>query len=127
MAKRLIFEQNGCILKLSGWHQIGAVKSAVHIPYAQIRAVRVGPFEAPHWLKMLRFPGTAIPWIPIYAGSFYGMKQRFFYSIASKGPHLVIELQGHAEYDTVIVDIAEADDLVYQLSERIQPSTSINV
>ncbi len=118
MAKQLILNATECILQLTGFHRIAALKHEISMDYAMIQSVHIGTFDSPFW--MLKMPGTAIPGFSIYEGSFWHAKEWYFLSYESRGEHVIIELHGHDKYTYVIFDIENSEHVVAQLKQRLR-------
>jgi hypothetical protein len=57
-------------------------------------------------------PGTMIPGLHIYEGSFIHNGEWYFLSYEKRGPHIIIELSEHEHYHYVIFDITNAEQVI---------------
>ncbi|WP_394231728.1 hypothetical protein [Niallia oryzisoli] len=100
MARVLHFGDEELILKLTGFISYFALERKIIMPYRMIKNVYVDYFQA-HQM-MLRMPGTSIPTLNIYEGSFKYANDWYFLSYERVQPLIFIELDGHKKYRYVI-------------------------
>ena len=122
MARKVQFDDENVILKLSGVTAFFALKLNLKIPYNTIKSVYVDSFEAPQW--MLRMPGTSISALNIFEGSFKYANDWYFLSYENKTPLLTIELDGHEKYNYVIFEIDNPTNVVYEIRKHLREINS---
>ena len=118
MGRQIRFDDQSLTLKLTGVTGFFALKRKLDIPYSTIKHVLVDTFEAPRW--MLRAPGTSIPALHIYEGSFKYADEWYFLSYGKKVPLLSIELQGHEKYRYVIVEMDDPTSVASEIRRRLR-------
>ena len=108
------------VFEVQGWSKLWALRSRISVPLASIRDVRrVDPAVIRGWWKGLRLPGTHVPGV-IIAGTFYEGSKCIFWDVRKPVRAIEVELAG-AEYDRLIVDVADPDEAVERLRAAIRP------
>lgn len=103
MGREIVFDEEHVILKLNGATGFFALKFELLLPYHTIKSVHVDYFDAP--LSMLRMPGTSVPPLSIFEGSFKYKDEWYFLSYEHRVPLVIIELEGHEKYTYVIFEM----------------------
>ncbi len=103
------------VLKLNDLEKAGALHGDIRVPASSVRAVRVTlmPFRE---LRGLRWPGTGLPGV-IALGTWRWGGGRDFAAVYRGGPAVVVELDGAAGYDRLIVSAHDAADVVAALAD----------
>ncbi|WP_071394570.1 hypothetical protein [Bacillus tuaregi] len=117
MARVLHFSDEELILKLNGFIACLALKRKIIMPYRMIRNVYVDQFQA-HQM-MLRMPGTSIPPLNIYEGSFKYGNEWYFLSYEKIQPLILIELQGHEKYRYVIFQMEKPTAMAAEIRRHL--------
>lgn len=120
MGREVFFHEKEFELRFTGSLSIFALKSKLDIPYSMIKNVLVDNFDPPAW--MLRMPGTAVPPLHIYEGSFEYANEWYFLSFEKKVPLVQIELEGHKKYKYVIFEIDNPKEIAAELRRKIRES-----
>ena len=110
--------------EVQGWSKLWALRSRISVPLASIRDVRrADPGVVRGWWKGLRLPGTHVPGV-IVAGTFYDGSKRVFWDVRRPARAIEVELAGGADYDRLVVDVADPDAAVERLRGVIRsPAT----
>jgi hypothetical protein len=102
------------VFDVRGWSKLWALRGRIAVPLASIRGVRrADPSVVRGWWKGLRLPGTHVPGV-IVAGTFYDGSKRVFWDVRKPVQAIEVELAG-AEYDRLVVDVADPDAAVERL------------
>jgi len=117
LGRKVRFTDNAFILELTGMTRFFALKKRMVIPYHMIERAIVDYFQAPFWL--VKLPGTAIPWLNIYEGTFFYKGYWYFLSYERKVPLVILELKGHPRYNFVIFETADPTTTVAELNKRL--------
>ncbi|MGI6092864.1 MAG: hypothetical protein GX348_05260 [Veillonellaceae bacterium] len=117
MGRKVLFTEEALILKLTGALSLFALKKEIRIPYKAIEDAFVGYFKAPMW--MLKMPGTAIPLLNIYEGTFRYRKEWYFLSYEHKVPLVNLELDGSQKYKHIIFEMQNPQEILDELSKRL--------
>lgn len=118
MGRFVQINNSSITLKLSGFLRFCALKSRIEMPYEIIKNIKVEVFKAP--LTMIRLPGTSIPPLHIYEGSFLHNGDWYFLSYEKKKPVVIIELEGHKKYRYVIFGTDKPDRLVLEIKNKLK-------
>lgn len=116
MGRQIHFDDSGVILKLTGFTSVFALKGSLKIPYDTIKSVLVDSFDPPKW--MLRMPGTSIPFLNVYQGSFKYANEWYFLSYGKKVPLVIIELEGHEKYRYVIFEMDDPTGAASEIRKK---------
>ncbi|WP_400162187.1 hypothetical protein ACAF76_001030 [Brevibacillus sp. TJ4] len=118
MGRNIQFDKEGLTLHLTGLTRFFAMKSSVRMPYSSIKHVLVDTFDAPRW--MLRMPGTSIPGMNIYEGSYKYANEWYFLSYAQRVPLVIIELDGHEKYRYVIFQMDDPTRVAADIRQHLR-------
>lgn len=117
MGRSVHFAETEFTLRLTGLHAIFALKSTITLPYESIKHVEVGSFVPPKW--MLRMPGTSIPPMNIYEGSYQHKNEWYFLSFSQTDTLLILTVEGHSKYKHVIVQLENPTEVAATLRAHI--------
>ena len=111
------------VFEVQGWSRLWALRSRITVPLSRIRDVRrADPSAVRGWWKGLRLPGTHVPGV-IVAGTFYEGSKPVFWDVRRPARAIEVQLAG-AEYDRLVVDVADPDAAVERLRAAIRPHTA---
>jgi len=103
----LAIESGVLHITMQGHHKLWALRSTLSIPLTDIRDVRHDPERARRWWKGFGFPATHAPGL-YAAGAFYERDMRpDFWSVHDPERAIVIQCVTDADYDEIIVEVAE--------------------
>ncbi|OUQ89683.1 hypothetical protein B5G50_06440 [Brevibacillus brevis] len=118
MGRSVHFGKTDFTLRLTGLHTLLALKNTITLPYQSIKHVEVGSFVPPKW--MLRMPGTSFGPLNIYEGSFQHRNEWYFLSFAQTDSLLILEVEGHAKYQHVIVQLENPTEVAATLRKYLR-------
>lgn len=118
MGRSVQMSNSSVTLKLSGFLRFCALKSRVEMPYEIIKDIKVDVFKAP--LTMIRLPGTSIPPLHMYEGSFLHSGNWYFLSYEKKKPVVIIELEGYKKYRYVVFETDNPNQLVVEIKKKLK-------
>jgi hypothetical protein len=118
MGRTVHFDETEMVLLLSEWLSFLSFETKIVMPYKIIKNVTVDDFVPPRW--MLRMPGTAIPFLHIYQGSFKYANEWYFLSYEKKESLVRIELEGHRKFKYVIFQIDNPTQIAAEIRKRIR-------
>lgn len=121
MARVLHFGEEELTLKLTGLTAILALKRKIIMPYRMIKNVYVDQFQAQQ--MMLRMPGTSIPPLNIYEGSFKYGNEWYFLSYERVQPLILIEMIGHKKYRYVIFQMDKPTSTAAEIRRQLRRVT----
>ncbi|WP_338447837.1 hypothetical protein R4Z09_16475 [Niallia oryzisoli] len=121
MARVLHFGEEELTLKLTGLTAILALKRKIIMPYRMIKNVYVDQFQAQQ--MMLRMPGTSIPPLNIYEGSFKYGNEWYFLSYERVQPLILIEMLGHKKYRYVIFQMDKPTSTAAEIRRQLRRVT----
>lgn len=114
MSRKIEFEQDQIVIKLSGITSVAALKRHVEVPYASIKKVSIEDFDVP----FLHFRvGTSMPGIK--EGSFLLDGKWCFVSYENHTNLLVLDLVEH-KYGKVIIQVEKPEEIKLEIIEKIQ-------
>jgi hypothetical protein len=105
------------VVQVQGADRFWALKSTLEIPLEHVAGIRADPEIAHGWWHGFRAPGTEIPGV-ITAGTFYHHGERIFWDVHHPEKTVVITLR-HEKYAELIVEVADPDAAVKELSARL--------
>ncbi|MFZ7944469.1 MULTISPECIES: hypothetical protein [Bacillaceae] len=118
MGRKVHFNKDEFVLKLTGVLSVFALKWQLKIPYKAIKRVYIDEFEPPMW--MLRMPGTSIAPLNIYEGSFKFGNEWYFLSSEHQVPLIHLELEGYGKYKYVIFEIENPRAVMIELRKKLR-------
>lgn len=117
MGRTIQFGTSECTLMLSGWHAVIAFESRISLAYRAIKHVQVGSFTPQP--GTLRMPGTEIPFSSTYAGRFLYGNDWYFLSFERTDSLLLLDLEGHAKYKKIIVQLDSPTETAIALQQHL--------
>jgi hypothetical protein len=108
-------------ISLEGMDKVWALKGALEIPLAHIRAISVAPPDLRP--QGLRAPGTALPGV-IYAGTWRGRGTKEFWNVRkNREKVLVLDLEGD-DYTRVAIEVDDPGALAAEIERARQAATA---
>ncbi|KAA9021767.1 hypothetical protein [Niallia endozanthoxylica] len=117
MGRILHFGEEELTLKLTGIPSYLSLTRKVIMPYRIIKNVYVDYFQA--HVIMLRMPGTSIPPLDMYEGSFEYGNEWYFLSYERVQPLIFIELEGHKKFRYVIFQMEKPTSVAAEIRRRV--------
>ena len=118
MTRKVHFDEEEFVLRLTGVESIFALKWQMKIPYKAIKKVYIDEYDPPMW--MLKMPGTAVAPLHIYEGSFKFGNEWYFLSFEHNVPFLHLEIEGAGKYKYVIIELENPKAVMIELRKRIR-------
>lgn len=116
MARKVEFHDQHVTIRLTGLTRLLTYKKDVCLSYHQIKQIYVDQFVPPKW--MTRMPGTVLP-PSIYEGDFLYADEWYFLSFEHRVPHLILCLVGHEQYDYIVIELDNPEEVETSLRQRI--------